>query len=91
MSRDDARQVRKVFDENFDMRDWLGPHEFFVHVRLPGERLNVLVGAHTDKALAALIVAVPKVLHHAKHPEYGAMRCHEAFARRRECPRVAGL
>ena len=62
-----------------------------MHIRLEGQLLHVLVFAHLDKALAALIGGVPKILHDAKHNESQAVLFHKALASQLQAGRILTL
>ena len=65
-------------------------NQFFIHVRLKGQLLNIAVATNTDKPFPALIAAVPKVLHDPKNHKYRTVGLHEAFASRRKRSRITG-
>ena len=62
------------------MRHRVAACQFFVHVLLKGQSLNIPVFANFDKLLPAFIALVPEILHHTQDPEYFAMLLHEHLA-----------
>ena len=69
-----------VFEKDAHMGHGLFAGELLVHVGLKGQGLHVFVFADLDESLAAAVGGVPEPLHHAQHPEHGAVLFHEAFA-----------
>ncbi len=83
--------MRKVLEEDPDMRDRLGAKQFLVHVGLPGQPLDVRIAADADEALPAPVVRVPHLLHDHQDPEHPAVRLREGLAGLGEGAGIAGL
>ena len=83
-------EVAHVLSEDAQMRDRARADQPLVHIGLPGQFLDMRVGAHRDEALAPLVVAIPEILHQPQDPEDAAVRAHEAAARIAQRARVAG-
>lgn len=58
----DTEQVGEIFKEHSDVRHRTLANELLVHVRLPGEALDIRIAAHFDESLSALVVHVPETL-----------------------------
>jgi hypothetical protein len=86
--RDNPAQVGQIFEEDTHVRCRLCAHEFLVHVGLPSELLDILVPADVDEALAAIVIAIPEVLHHTENPEHGSVGLHELLTRQSEVSRI---
>ena len=63
--------------------------QFFVHVGLKGESLDILIFANFDKLFTTLVILVPEVLHDGQNPEHLAVLFHELFAAFFQAGRVA--
>ena len=57
-----------------------GADQPLVHVGLPGELLDIAIGAHRHEALAPAVAGVPHRLHDPEDPEHPAMQAQEIAA-----------
>lgn len=79
-----------VLEKYLGVRTRIAAHQLFLHIALPGQTLDILVGADLHKTLTALVVAVPEMLHDPEDKEDPAMCLHEALAHVGKCLGVAG-
>src|SRR6056297_3373133 len=78
---DQSEQVRHILDEDTDMSDWIGSDQALIHIRFPGQALDVRIVTDIHKTLSAFVIAIPEMLHDPENEEDFAMLGHVSLAR----------